>query len=91
MRIRALTGFAPSPWKTKTRSLVSVSPMASREIILSTADGQSIRFKEEQVRPTGRGTYGVVGMRLDDGDLVVSMEILSLGCDDTHRGRERLR
>jgi DNA gyrase subunit A len=52
-----------------------------QEIILSTADGQSIRFKEEQVRSTGRGTYGVVGMRLDDGDLVVSMEILSLGCD----------
>jgi DNA gyrase subunit A len=52
-----------------------------QEIILSTADGQSIRFKEEQVRPTGRGTYGVVGMRLDDGDAVVSMEILSLGFD----------
>jgi len=52
-----------------------------QEIILSTADGQSIRFKEEQVRPTGRGTYGVVGMRLDAGDTVVSMEILSLGAD----------
>ena len=52
-----------------------------QEIILSTADGQNIRFKEEQVRPTGRGTYGVVGMRLDDGDSVVSMEILSLGAD----------
>ena len=50
-----------------------------QEIILSTADGQSIRFKEEQVRSTGRGTYGVVGMRLDEGDAVVSMEILSLG------------
>ena len=50
-----------------------------QEIILSTAEGQSIRFKEEQVRPTGRGTYGVVGMRLDEGDAVVSMEILSLG------------
>ena len=52
-----------------------------QEIILSTADGQSIRFKEEQVRPTGRGTYGVVGMRLDEGDVVVSMEILTLGFD----------
>jgi DNA gyrase subunit A len=52
-----------------------------QEIILSTADGQSIRFPEEQVRPTGRGTYGVVGMRLDQGDAVVSMEILSLGYD----------
>ena len=52
-----------------------------QEIILSTAGGQSIRFKEEQVRSTGRGTYGVVGMRLDEGDVVVSMEILTLGFD----------
>jgi DNA gyrase subunit A len=52
-----------------------------QEIILSTSDGQSIRFKEDQVRPTGRGTYGVVGMRLDPGDSVVSMEVLRLGCD----------
>ena len=52
-----------------------------QEIILSTADGQSIRFKEEQVRATGRGTFGVVGMKLDPGDKVVSMEILSPGAD----------
>jgi DNA gyrase subunit A len=52
-----------------------------QELILSTAAGQSIRFKEEQVRPTGRGTFGVVGMRLDPGDTVVSMEILTLGYD----------
>jgi DNA gyrase subunit A len=53
----------------------------NQEIILSTADGQSIRFKEEQVRSTGRGSFGVVGMRLDAADKVVSMEILSLGFD----------
>jgi len=52
-----------------------------QELILSTSDGQSIRFKEEQVRPTGRGTFGVVGMKLDPNDKVVSMEILSLGAD----------
>jgi len=52
-----------------------------QEVILSTAAGQSIRFKEEQVRPTGRGTFGVVGMKLDPGDKVVSMEILTLGFD----------
>jgi DNA gyrase subunit A len=52
-----------------------------QEIILSTAAGQTIRFKEDHVRPTGRGSYGVVGMRLDDGDSVVSMEILSPGAD----------
>ena len=50
-----------------------------QELILSTLDGQSIRFKEEQVRPTGRGTYGVLGMRLDSGDAVVSMEMLNRG------------
>jgi DNA gyrase subunit A len=53
----------------------------NQEIILSTLDGQSIRFKEEQVRPTGRGTYGVVGMTLEKGDAIVSIEILSLGAD----------
>ena len=50
-----------------------------QELILSTAEGQSIRFKEEQVRSTGRGTFGVVGMRLDEGDHIVSMEILTRG------------
>src|ERR1044071_4752707 len=50
-----------------------------QEIILSTLLGQSIRFKEEQVRPTGRGTYGVVGLRLEPRDGGVSMEILSPG------------
>ena len=50
-----------------------------QEIILSTANGQAIRFKEAQVRPTGRGTFGVVGMKLDPDDTVVSMEILSPG------------
>jgi DNA gyrase subunit A len=50
-----------------------------QDIILSTAEGQSIRFKEEQVRATGRGTFGVVGMKLEPGDKVVSMEILTLG------------
>ncbi|MFQ5539984.1 MAG: DNA gyrase C-terminal beta-propeller domain-containing protein, partial [Candidatus Binatia bacterium] len=31
------------------------------------------------VRPTGRGTYGVIGVNLDKGDEVVSMEILNQG------------
>jgi DNA gyrase subunit A len=52
-----------------------------QEIVLSTLDGQSIRFKESQVRSTGRDTYGVVGMSLEAEDQVVSMEILSRGAD----------
>jgi DNA gyrase subunit A len=53
----------------------------NQEIVLSTRDGQSIRFKEVQVRSTGRVAYGVVGMHLDQGDEVVSIEILSLGAN----------
>ncbi len=50
-----------------------------QEVLLSTLSGQSIRFKEGHVRPTGRGTYGVIGVSLDEGDEVVSMEILNQG------------
>ena len=51
----------------------------SQDILLSTMDGQSIRFKEEQVRPMGRDTMGVIGIRLEEGDQVVSMEVLHPG------------
>jgi len=50
-----------------------------QEVLLSTLSGQSIRFKEDHVRPTGRGTYGVIGVSLEEGDEVVSMEILNPG------------
>ncbi|MBI3247972.1 MAG: DNA gyrase subunit A [Deltaproteobacteria bacterium] len=48
-----------------------------QEILLSTKKGQAIRFAEEEVRSTGRGTYGVKGIALDDDDAVVSLEILN--------------
>jgi len=50
-----------------------------QEIILSTRAGQSIRFKEEEVRSMGRNAAGVKGITLEDGDEVVSIEILSTG------------
>ena len=51
----------------------------SREAILSTRDGQAIRFKEEEARPMGRDTYGVRGMKLDAGDEVVSLDLVEPG------------
>jgi DNA gyrase subunit A len=36
-----------------------------QHIVLSTREGQAIRFKEEEIRPMGRGTYGNLGMDLD--------------------------
>jgi DNA gyrase subunit A len=51
----------------------------TQEIVLSTRNGQAIRFAEEEVRPTGRGTYGVRGVTLEKGDAVVSLETINKG------------
>jgi DNA gyrase subunit A len=51
----------------------------SSEIILSTAEGQAIRFEEAEVRPMGRSTYGVIGMKLDEGDTVVAIDMVEPG------------
>jgi DNA gyrase subunit A len=47
-----------------------------KDILLATAQGMAIRFKEEEVRPMGLIAAGVNGMKLDDRDEVVGMEIL---------------
>ena len=49
------------------------------EIIISTALAQAIRFKESEVRPMGRATRGVRGIRLRTGDTVVGMDIVREG------------
>jgi DNA gyrase subunit A len=49
------------------------------EVILSTRDGQAIRFREDDVRAMGRDTYGVWGMRLDEGDEVVALDLVEAG------------
>src|SRR5438445_7591251 len=49
------------------------------EAILPTRDRQAIRFKESDVRPMGRGTYGVRGMGLDEGDEVVALDLVDPG------------
>lgn len=49
------------------------------EIFLATAGGQMIRFKEEDVRATGRSTMGVKGMGLKAGDAVIGMCLASDG------------
>jgi len=37
----------------------------NQQIVLSTREGQAIRFKEEEARPMGRATGGVAGMELE--------------------------
>ena len=58
-------------------SLIEVATTTGRDqIVLGTRDGMSIRFSEEDLRPMGRATYGVVGIRLDPEDRVVDMIIV---------------
>ena len=45
------------------------------EIFLVTKHGMCIRFKETDVRATGRMSMGVIGMNLDDGDEIVGMQL----------------
>lgn len=58
-------------------SLVDVQVVKKgQEVLLATKKGQAIRFKSEDVRDMGRGSYGVAGIKLSEGDEVVSLEIL---------------
>jgi DNA gyrase subunit A len=45
------------------------------QVLLVSYEGKSIRFKEEDVRPTARDTMGVRGIELKSGDFVVGMEV----------------
>jgi DNA gyrase subunit A len=46
------------------------------EIVISTSLGQAIRFHEEEVRPMGRVSRGVRGIRLRPNDYVIGMDIV---------------
>lgn len=45
------------------------------EVVISTAMGQAIRFKEADARPMGRSARGVRGIRLRPKDIVVGMDL----------------
>jgi len=49
------------------------------EVIITTANGQAIHFKEKQVRAMGRAAAGVRGIRLKKEDSVVDMDIIESG------------
>ena len=49
------------------------------EIYLVTKLGMCIRFRETDLRATGRSSMGVIGMNLSDGDEVIGMQLQSQG------------
>ena len=52
------------------------------EIFLSSSKGQSIRFKESDIRAMGRGAGGVRGMKLGGGDTIVGADVIPKGKKD---------
>ncbi len=50
-----------------------------REIILSSSGGKSIRFPEEEVRPMGREATGVRGIKLGEGQELISLIVVGDG------------
>lgn len=52
---------------------------SKKEIILATKYGQCIRFKEGDVRATGRTSMGVRGINLADRDEVIGMQLVTQG------------
>lgn len=51
------------------------------EVVISTSQGQAIRFHERDARPMGRVARGVRGIRLRPGDHVIGMDIVEEGSD----------
>lgn len=46
------------------------------DVVLVTAKGQSIRFKESDIREMGRAAGGVSGMRLDKDDQIINADVV---------------
>jgi DNA gyrase subunit A len=55
--------------------LAAVLTDGTREFLIATKQGQSIRFSEEQVRSMGRGTVGVKAIDVAEDDQVVGMAV----------------
>src|ERR1700744_1692891 len=51
------------------------------EVVISTSQGQAIRFHEKDARPMGRVSRGVRGIRLRPNDRVIGMDIVEEGSD----------
>ncbi len=49
------------------------------DILLVTRNGKSIRFSEKSVRPMGRNTMGVRGIKIGSDDQVIQMDVVKKG------------
>src|SRR5512143_3134167 len=49
------------------------------ELLIGTESGMAIHFSETDARPLGRTAYGVKGIELEEGDAVVSLQVVRAG------------
>ncbi|PIT92695.1 MAG: DNA gyrase subunit A [Candidatus Harrisonbacteria bacterium CG10_big_fil_rev_8_21_14_0_10_42_17] len=67
----------------KSDRLIHVKVTSGKdEMVITTKDGQSIRFKEAQIRPMGRTASGVRAMKLRSGDEISSVDIVRQGVSE---------
>ncbi len=71
-------------------SLKWVKPTTgSDQVLIVSHEGKSIRFKEDDVRPTARDTMGVRGIELKEIDYVVGLEVLPSTKEAPKDGRRK--
>jgi DNA gyrase subunit A len=61
------------------RLIAAVLTSGQDELLIGTGSGMAIHFHEEDARPMGRTAYGVKGIELDEGDAVVSLQVVREG------------
>ena len=60
-----------------TDRLIAVAETdGKKDLVIGTRNGMAIRFSEQDARPMGRTAFGVRGINLREGDLVVAMEVV---------------
>src|SRR3989338_4461665 len=58
-----------------------LSTSGKDQVMLVTSGGNAIRFKENDVRPMGRGASGVIGIRLEKDERVVGADVVPAGVE----------
>ncbi|MFC1649749.1 DNA gyrase subunit A [Patescibacteria group bacterium] len=71
--------------------IVAIKPTAGKDdVLMITKHGKAIRFPEGNVRPMGRATTGMTGIKIDEGDHVITLEVFSQKPPKSTDGRRKV-
>ena len=73
------SGLIACDLEDKDRLIAAALTDGNKELLLVSKQAKAVRFKETQVRPMGRATRGVIGIRLDQKDQLIAMEVVGAG------------